>query len=298
MNKLAYLLAASGIIAFAPSAQAAVFQVTIENLAPQSGVRFTPVWVGFHNGSFDSYNGGLSSQLGLELLAEDGNNLQFEDDFAKNRTYIDNSGGTPLSATLSSADAGFAQVGTRVQGRVGSAPIAPGQSASQLFTVTEDSSNQFFSYASMILPSNDYFIANGNPTEIDVSSLFNTIGESIVFNIGTTINDAGTEVNDFNTSAGNVLFGLSGGQTGPQQGANENGVVANVTATAPFDDFDNQPGGFDFSPLNFNDTNLYPNGVARVTITSVQVPEASGIKGLFLLGILGLIGGINRRFRS
>ena len=42
--------------------------------------------------------------------------------------------------------------------------------------------------------------------------------------------DAGTEINDFATSAGNGLFpGLGGGQMGPNQGADENGVVTTVS---------------------------------------------------------------------
>ena len=70
-------------------------QVTITNQSPNGGVYITPVWVGFHDGSFDSYNGGLSSQLGLERIAEDGNFGQISADFLAGLTYIDNSGGTP-----------------------------------------------------------------------------------------------------------------------------------------------------------------------------------------------------------
>ena len=32
--------------------------VTIENLAPRNGTNQTPHWVGFHDGSFDVYDGG------------------------------------------------------------------------------------------------------------------------------------------------------------------------------------------------------------------------------------------------
>ena len=32
-------------------------QVTVTNNAPAGGAYLTPVWLGFHDGSFDSYNG-------------------------------------------------------------------------------------------------------------------------------------------------------------------------------------------------------------------------------------------------
>jgi len=60
-----------GLCVFAlsiPQVQAQTQQVRVEvtSNAPTGGVAITPLWVGFHNGSFDSYNGGLSSQEGLE----------------------------------------------------------------------------------------------------------------------------------------------------------------------------------------------------------------------------------------
>jgi hypothetical protein len=54
--------------------------VTIENLTSNS-VAITPLWVGFHDGSFDSYNSGLSAQPGVERLAEDGNTSAISSDF-------------------------------------------------------------------------------------------------------------------------------------------------------------------------------------------------------------------------
>lgn len=303
MRKIIYLASVVGALALTTQAAGAQqVQVTIESLAPSSGVYFTPVWVGFHNGSFDSYNGGLPSQPGLEFLAEDGNTAQITSDFANNLTYIDNSSVTPISVTLPSASAGLPQTGTRVQGTLGAAPIAPGGSVSAIFDISLNESNRYFSYASMILPSNDYYIANGNPFAHDISSLFANANGSISFNIGLpgTVNDAGTEVNDFSTSAGNVLFpGLPPGQTAPEQGANENGVNANVSN--PFANFLNRPANFDtiFASLNFNDATLYPNGIARVTISRVAtVSESSPVGGLLALGLLGLFALVKRKNES
>ncbi len=47
--------------------------IEIENLAPTKGTLLTPVWFGFHNGTFDTYDRGRPASLGVERIAEDGN---------------------------------------------------------------------------------------------------------------------------------------------------------------------------------------------------------------------------------
>lgn len=282
MKKLIIAICTVGVSAFAVAntqAQTQQVRVEITSNAPDGGVALTPLWVGFHNGSFDSYNGGLSSQEGLERIAEDGNASVLSSDFLAGRTYVEG-GASGLFDT--------AQTTGRVDGLIGSPdgppPIQPGESASAIFNL-DSTENQFFSYASMVLPSNDYYVANGNPTAFDLSSLLDGSG-SISFNIGAagTVNDAGTEINDFATSAANGLFGLSGGQGGPNEGANENGVNANVTGD-PFSGFLNIPDGADLSQFNFNDSSLYANGIATITITAVPEPTSLGLLGLGLGGL-------------
>ena len=56
--------------------------VSVTNNAPVGGVYLTPAWVGFHNGSFDSYDGGTPSSAGLQQLAEDGNTSGLSAEFA------------------------------------------------------------------------------------------------------------------------------------------------------------------------------------------------------------------------
>jgi len=46
--------------------------VTVENLAPSNGTFITPVWFGFHDGSFDLFNVSEAASPELERLAEDG----------------------------------------------------------------------------------------------------------------------------------------------------------------------------------------------------------------------------------
>ena len=272
-------------------APAAEVSVTVSNIAPAGGNYVTPVWVGFHDGSFDSYNGGAPSQPGIERIAEDGNVTPISDDFRAGLTYVDSAG---ASATVSSSQAGS----ERVDGVIANgAPIAPGETATARFNVDVTGANQYFSYASMVLPSNDYYIANGNPTAIDLSPLDGApIGTSIAFKVGLsgTVNDAGTEVNDFATSAGNPLFGLAPGQSGPNEGADENGV--NTKVITPYSDFLNTPADFlaTSSELKFNNSALYPDGIATITITTVPEPAANAL----LLSVPMLFGLRRRRRRA
>ncbi|MCR9201394.1 MAG: spondin domain-containing protein [Planctomycetaceae bacterium] len=214
--------------------------VTIENIAPSDGVALTPVWVGFHTGSFDSYNGGLRSLPALERLAEDGNNAvisaQFNDFDPVNGgyTFVDNSGSQPRSRLVRTGDLNDVN---RQDATLGGAPLLPGDSASQQFVLLTDGSNDFFSYASMVLPTNDFFVANGNPTAHDISAILATGGQ-ITFLIGTPnggVNDAGTEREDFGTSAGNPLFpgrNLPAGQSGPDVGRRTRRPITNVVDDA------------------------------------------------------------------
>lgn len=254
---------AATISVTAAQASAITLKVTVTNIAPTGGVYLTPVWVGFHNGSFDSYDGGTASAPELEALAEDGNTGPLSGVFGANGTLV---------AT------GTTQTGSRMQATLGGL-LAPGASTMGSFTVDTTGANRYFSYASMVLPSSDYYVANGNPLAHDLSGLM--VGDITSFFIGApgTVNDAGTEVNDFATSAGNGLFGIAGGQTGPNQGADENGV--NVNISAPFANFLNQPSGGVPAELNFNN---YQNGIARVDVEAVPLPAPIAMMGAALVG--------------
>ena len=276
------------------SAQTIDVRVDITHNGPTGGVAITPAWIGFHSGSFDSYNGGLAAQPGLESIAEDGSTAlvssQFLDFDATNGgyTYV---GPGPANALVRTGDL---RDQYRVDATLGSPdgppPIQPGESVSQDLTIRIDGSNRYFSYLSMVLPSNDFFLANGNPLAHDLMSLYDGEG-SISFNIGgnnaSPVNDAGTEAETYTTSAANGLFGLAGGQGGPDTPAGSLGLpIANVLGPLPLDALNFTEGS---QPnFDFNDPNLYPNGIATVTITAIPEPSAylSGLVGFLSLGLL------------
>ncbi len=254
---------AAAVLSAAPTADAATkLLVTIENLSPTGGTLLTPFWVGFHDGTFDLYDRGESIQnmqfAGLETLAEDGITSGVSDRFAAEAL-----GG--VDGTLFGPDI---------------PPLRPGETTTQKFNVDGDVA-RYFSYASMVIPSNDAFIANGNPLAFeifDVNGMFLGVDFTV---LGEQVLDAGTEVNDEvpeNTAA------LA--QMAPNTGVDENGFVelhpgflpgGNVLAAIPNGDF------------------LAPGyQVARITVTQVPVPASA----LIALGGIAALLTVARVHRS
>jgi hypothetical protein len=170
--------------------------ISVQNLAPENGTSLTPVWFGIHDGGFDTYDRGRPASLGLEQIAEDG-----------------------ATGTIST-EFDLAGFGT-VQGTIGSAPIAPGETLEfEVVVDADDPSSRYFNYASMILPSNDFFIANGNELAHEIFDADgNFIGTDFIVP-GTAVLDAGTEVND-ELPETTAFFG----QSAPNTGTTENGVI-------------------------------------------------------------------------
>ncbi len=254
------------LLAAVSNAGAANITVSFTNNAPGLGTYLTPAWVGFHDGDFDIFSPGAAAGTALERLAEDGNN-----------------------GPLSTAFAGFG-----VDGTVGTQPLAPGAMFSSTFAVAEDGSNNYFSFASMVLPTSDFFIGNANPFSTSIAGLLDGTFNSISVNV-IGVYDAGTEINDFNTSAGNPLFpgslGLPPGQTGPNEGADENGVVTSITSAA-FAGFGNS-GGVDLSGFGFSDYSSIATFTLTLEPTVAPVPIPAALP--LLLTALGGLGFMRKR---
>lgn len=251
------------ILAVSPMAHAASIRITVDNLAPDNGTFLTPAWFGFHDGNFDLYDRDQPITAGLERLVEDGT--------------VD-----PLNAEFAAAGNGVAQ-GAILGTALTPGPIDPGESAS--FTLDLDSnaaSSQYFSYASMVIPSNDFFIGNGNPLAHRIfDDSGNFIGTDFVVS-GAQVLDGGSEVND-ELAANTAFFGQEAPDTGVVEGSG-------VTLASGF-----IPGGRVLSEPRFINADFTADGyeVARFRVELIEeeaaaVPEPGVVLGLLAVGGLML----------
>ena len=118
-------------------------RVKVENLSDTGGVFMTPTWVASHDGSFDFFDMGSAANASLESLAEDGNLSGIQADF-------------------SAADVGTDGVITGGEGVGVGGILDPGEMA-YIDLDIDRFSEQYFSFASMVIPSNDAFVGNDNP---------------------------------------------------------------------------------------------------------------------------------------
>lgn len=242
------------LLALLASANASAVQitVTIDNLSADNGLYLTPLWVGFHNGSFDLFDTGALASSGLEDLAEEGNPAGLS------------SGGVD---GVVFGPAGFA----------GAPIIDPGETASLTLNL-DPTANRFFSFASMVIPSNDAFIGNANTIEI-FDAAGNFLGLDLTV-LGSQVYDAGTEENDglgaaFSTNGGmatdtSELIALHSG-LGPLLGS-INGAMEFVGTEA------NKFSEADFTQAGFE--------VARISVTAVPEPATLGLLSFGLLALM------------
>ncbi|MDJ0515572.1 MAG: spondin domain-containing protein [Trichodesmium sp. MO_231.B1] len=182
-------------------------RVLVENVVSQgtedTSVFFSPVWVGFHDGSYNLFNIGGTATPGLERLAED---AIFEptDDFSETISTEFAASGAGSTAGVVSSPGG---------------PFALGSLGVGAFNVDE-TQGRYLTYGSMILPSNDAFIGNESPLAIEVFDNGGNLLEVDFTVTGERVWDAGTEENDENPENTAAL-----GQTTPNTGTAENGTV-------------------------------------------------------------------------
>lgn len=174
--------------------------VTVENLSGEGGSFLTPVWFGFHDGEdFDLFNTGEAASEGLERLAEDGTIDVIGEEFAMQ------------TGAAGTAGAVFGEGGV----------IATGEQTRATINVTDAQGQGFFTWATMVIPSNDAFLAV--PDDALADPIFdadgNFLGPLVIERSGADVLDAGTEVNN---EEGAAFLN----QTAPDEGTVENGVVA------------------------------------------------------------------------
>lgn len=168
-------------------------RITVKNTSETGGTFLTPVYLGFHDGSFDLFDVGQTASPGLESLAEDG---------------------SPATLATERLAADADSQGIVVAGAAG--PIATGEATSARLEV-DGRSNGHVSLAAMLLPSNDAFIGTDEALELFTASGKFKGAQTLTFK-GSDVYDAGTEENTEQDAA--FL-----NQTAPDTGVDENGVV-------------------------------------------------------------------------
>ena len=241
-------LATAALLLLAAPAQAALVAVTVQvqNLTPAGGIAFAPLHLGFNQGTFDAFNAGSTPGAAITSVAEGGSGSAWQPAFA-------------------AADP------TATRGVVGGLLLA-GATASKTFTVDTDL-NPYFTFAAMVVPSNDFFIGNDSPTEY---KLFDAAGHLQIDSItekASDIWDNGSEIFDPAAAAfvgDNSLRTAQGGVT-----------TFNFSELAGFDGFTTGAGYVFHSGLTAN------QDIYRIGFSAVAVPEPSG-GALLAAGLLGL----------
>lgn len=250
---------AGGLIALglgAGVAQAATIEISITNEQGSAGAFLTPLLSVFHDGSYDAFNAGEAASAGVEAIAEEGN------------VAVERNGNAAAYTNAVLANpAGF-----------GGAPVIdPGETATIRIDL-DPATDVFFSFLSMIIPSNDAFIGNDNATAyrlFDAAGSFTDLAPIEI--VASNIYNAGTETDDGLGAA----FSANGGTS-----SDENGVI----------------GGIDLSYLEgtptvagtvFSDIPTGNDLVATITFTQINpapapVPLPAGLP--LLAGALGLLG--------
>lgn len=256
------LLTMASAVGLYSNASATPVSVTVENLTPGGGLYFTPVWVGFHDGTFDSFDIGSIASGSVEALAEGGDVMGLRTDFG---SVAGGKDGVVL------APAGF-----------GGAPVFDPGDSDSLTLDLDPMTNRFFSFASMIIPSNDAFIGNDDPLAyqiFDATGVF--AGPLDILVLGTQIWDAGTEAN---TELGAAFLALGGPSTdetgviGTHPGFNMPGnILGGITAAGTTID----PVAGDFTSSGYQ--------LARISINRVPEPQIIAMFGLGL-GLMTFVG--------
>jgi hypothetical protein len=235
----------------AAQAETLKLRVTVQNLAPANSVAYAPLRVGFHSGSYDAFDEGEAATAPIISVAEGGSGADWFPAFAA----------ADPTATL----------GTVVPNPPG--PLLPGGKARALFTI-DTAANPFFTFAAMVVPSNDYFIGNDDPQQY---RLFDAAGALLIDRIdlrASDIWDAGSEADDPANAA--FLVGGNNDLRTPQ-----NGVVAfDFAGLSIFDGLQTAAGYLFQSQLNDS------TGIYRINFALASVPEPAGLAvlafGLFL----------------
>ena len=261
------VVAAAGLaVAMSPEARAVSLRITVENLAPANSVATAPLRFGFGNGNFDAFNNNETALLlGAGDIAD-----------APIVTIAEGGSGSAWFPAFAAAEPD-ADLGS-VVGPTGG-PFVPGAVSSAIIEI--DPSNQFFTFATMVVPSNDHFLGNDSPTAFQV---FDGAGNLILPQIeqsASQIWDAGSE-QEIAANAAFLVGGVNGNRV--DEGAP---VQFNFADLSTFDGLETAA-GYSF------DSSLLTSDTAILRISFSVVPEPSSYVLALGAGVVGL-GIVQRR---
>ena len=246
--------AAALLMLTAAPAQAARVMITIQNLAPNHSISFAPLRYGFNSGVFDAFNIGSTATAPIISIAEGGS-------------------GSAWLPAFAAADP------TAVIGSLGGA-LTPGATVHSGLITVDPSVNAFFTFGSMVIPSNDFFIGNDDPQEY---RLFDAHGRLAIRSINVKASEiwnAGSEAFD----PANAAF-LVGGTNSLR--TPENSVVSfNFAELAGFDGL-TTAAGYVFSSGLTADQDVY-----RISFSATPEP---GTWAMMIVGFGGAGWQIRRR---
>lgn len=247
--------ALSALTALTANATVVDVTVTVQNLVPANGIAFAPLHVGFHGGGFDAFDLGGVANEAIVSVAEGG-------------------AGGAWQAAFAAADP------TATRGTVGGL-LLPGASSNLTLRV-DTALNPLFTFAGMVVPSNDFFIGNDDPAAY---RLFDAAGALTLPSITVTageIWDAGSEVFD---PAAAAFVGDNGLR------AAQNSVVAfNFAELAAFNGLTTGAG------YTFDSGLAAGSEIYRISFEVSPVPEPGSL-AMLTAGLLG-VGYIARRRRG
>jgi hypothetical protein len=256
-------LSAVALLAAGSATSAVPVEVTVESFAPANGVAFAPVRFGFGDGTFDAFDAGSAAfLLGRPDIAS-----------APIVTIAEGGSGSEWLPAFNEVEPN-ANVGSVLPPPGG--PFVPGTSSSIVIDV--DAGNRFFTFGTMVVPSNDHFLGNDNPQAFEV---FDAAGNLVLPTISQTIGqiwDAGSETEDIANGA--FIVGATNANR-----VNENGVVEfNFADLATFDGVATPAGyNFDFDTLG----NAGPSAeILRISFAVVPEPASMGLVAASGLGLL------------
>ncbi len=258
-------------IGWSSTSQAAIVNVTVtfQNLAPTNSVAYAPLRVGFHNGTFDAFNIGTTATDPIISIAERGTgDTWFQAFAAADPTAV-------LGTVVGSGS--LPQIVP-----AGNANMNRASSGSQTFTV-DTSVNRFFTFASMVVPSNDLFIGNDNPMEFQI---LDDAGNLLI----SQINQTASQIWDANSE---VAIPLNGAFV--QGGTNSNRVAENGVVAFDFSELGAFNGFTTAQGYVFSNADLFgATNIGLITFSVSAVPEPSSMA---LVGLIG-VGAAVRRFKK